>query len=296
MVIVKLTGGLGNQMFQYAAGRRLALVNNSPLKLDLSWFADIPPKDTPRHYELSVFNSVQDVASPAEVKELRGVDISRWPKVLKQLSKTTGLFTKQSGVREKSFSFDPGILALRGDFHLDGYWQSAKYFLDVEDVIRRDFTFGVTQNAINRETGNVIQKTESVSLHIRRGDYVTGKSAAQHHGSCSLEYYRSAVAEISGRLHNPYFFVFSDDPSWVREHLRLAVPLIFVEHNSSENGYEDLRLMSLCRHHIIANSSFSWWGAWLSSHPEKNVIAPQKWFKLADMDASDLLPDNWLLL
>jgi hypothetical protein len=283
-------------MFQYATARRMALVNDSPLKLDLSWHANNPPGGTQRQYELLVFNSIQDVASPMEVKVLRGMDIGRWPKVVKRILKTTGLFMKQSCIREKYFHFDPEILGLRGDVHLDGYWQSARYFADVADTIRQDFTFRAAPDPVNREIGEIIRGAEAVSLHVRRGDYVAGKVAAQHHGSCSMEYYKSAIAEMVARLRNPHFFVFSDEPAWVKEHLRLTEQVTYVDHNGPEKGHEDLRLMTLCRHHIIANSSFSWWGAWLPTHAEKIVIAPQKWFNLDDIVTSDLLPENWLRL
>lgn len=296
MIIVKLTGGLGNQMFQYATARRLALANVAQLKLDLSWFANIPPGDTRRQYELHVFNSVQDVASHIEVKALRGIEIRRWPKVVKRLVKTTGFFMKQTCVRERHYHFDPEILQLRGDVYLDGYWQSEKNFADVKDTIRKDLTVSIAPDPVNREIGDIIRSREAVSLHVRRGDYVSSKAANQHHVSSSLHYYKAAIAEMTARLRNPHFFVFSDEPAWVKSNLQVDVPMTCLEHNGPEKGYEDLRLMSICRHHIIANSSFSWWGAWLSDYPGKIVIAPQKWFKRGNIDTSDLFPESWLRL
>ena len=295
MIIVKLWGGLGNQMFQYAAARRLALANDAPLKLDLGWFDRIPRGDTPREYELHVFNCVQDVASAREVKALRGVDTRRWPKAVKRLLEAAGLLVKRSCVREKHFHFDPEVLGLRGDLYLDGYWQSAKYFADAADAIRRDFTFRDAPDSVNREFAERIRGVEAVSLHVRRGDYVAG-GASRHHVSNSLEYYAKAIAALTARLREPHFFVFSDEPAWVKENLRLDVPLTCVDLNGAGKGYEDLRLMSLCRHHIIANSSFSWWGAWLSDHPEKIVIAPRQWFARDDKNTADLIPEGWLQL
>lgn len=296
MVIVRLCGGLGNQMFQYAAARRLSLVNDAPLKLDLSWFSNVPRGDTPRQYELHCFNTIQDVASPLEIDALRGVDIGRWPKVVKRFLKTSGLLMKQTSVREKYYHFDPEILGLRGDVYLEGYWQSARYFADTEDAIRHDFTFRTAPDPVNHEIGNAIMGTEAVSLHVRRGDYVTSTPESQQHGSCSLSYYKKAIAEMTARLQHPHFFVFSDDSAWVKEHMDFDAPKTYIDHNGLLKGNEDLRLMSLCRHHIIANSSFSWWGAWLSSHPEKIVIAPHKWFNMDAIETSDLLPVNWLRL
>jgi hypothetical protein len=296
MIIVRLWGGLGNQMFQYATARRLAVVNESQLMLDLGWYSNIPPGDTRRHYELHPFNCVQDVASPEEVKALRGVDIKRWPKVVKRVLKRTGLFMNQSCVRERHFHFDPEILRLHGDIYLDGYWQSEKYFGDVADAIRKDFTLRTSPDSINKEIGDTIQSCEAVSLHVRRGDYVSSKSASQHHINSHLHYYEAAIAEVTARLRNPHFFIFSDEPEWAKSNLRVGAPMSYIEHNGPGKAYEDLRLMSLCQHHIIANSSFSWWGAWLSAHPGKIVIAPEKWFNRDDINTNDLLPEGWLRL
>ena len=296
MIIVKLWGGLGNQMFQYAAARRLAVLNQAQLKLDLSWFSNIPTGDTPRQYELHAFKSVQDAALPGEVKALRGVDIRRWPKLAKRLVKSAGLFSKQTCVREKHYHFDPEVLHLQGDIYLDGYWQSEKYFADVAGIIRADFTVRSVPDALNEEITAIIQGCEAVSLHVRRGDYVSSKSASQHHVTSTLNYYETAISEITSRLRNPHFFVFSDDPGWVKKNLRSEAPITYLDHNGPKKAYEDLRLMSLCRHHVIANSSFSWWGAWLSAYPEKIVIAPQAWFNQGDIDTRDLIPEGWLRL
>jgi hypothetical protein len=294
MVIVKLSGGLGNQMFQYAAARRLAYVNEASLKLDVSWFDNIPRGDTTRQYELFVFSCVQEIALPKEIKALRGVDIERWPKIAKRLLKNTGLFMKQSCVREKHFHFDPEILRIHGDVYLDGYWQSDKYFADIEDVIRAEFIINSVPDPVSRELGDIIKSCESVSVHVRRGDYVANSTISQFHGVSSLNYYKTSIAELAGKLRNPHFFVFSDDPAWLKSKLKVNVPITYIEHNSPEKAYEDLRLMSLCKHHIITNSSFSWWGAWLSSNPEKAVIAPQKWFARDDINTDDLMPNSWL--
>ena len=296
MIIVKLWGGLGNQMFQYAAARRLALANAAPLKLDLGWFTNIPAGDTRRHYELHAFNSIQDVAAPAEVRALRGVDFRRWPKIVKRLLAPTGLMVKQSCVREKQYHYDPEILSLRGEFYLDGYWQSEKYFADVAESIRKDFSLKAAPDPLNAEMAATIRSCEAVSLHVRRGDYISNSSASQHHGSSPLDYYHAALAEITGRLSNPHLFVFSDDPAWVKENLRVGVPMTCLEHNGPDKGAEDLRLMSLCRHHIIANSSFSWWGAWLCADPAKIVVAPKRWFNRDEIVTDDLIPEGWLRL
>ena len=296
MVIVRLSGGIGNQMFQYAAARRLALATGAPLKLDLGWFTIIPPGDTPRQYELQAFNSVQDVASPKEVKALRGVDIARWPKLVKRFLNSTGLLLKKSLVTEKQYHFDPDILQLHGDVYLDGFWQSVKYFADVEDVIRKDFTVKPASAPDNERMAETIQGAEAVSIHVRRGDYITNQAAVQYHGVSSMDYYRAGISEMTARVKNPHYFVFSDDPEWVKSNLKADAALTHIGQNGPDKGYVDLRLMSLCKHHIIANSSFSWWGAWLSTNPDKIVIAPKRWFNRDDIDTSDLIPQGWLRL
>lgn len=296
MVIVKLTGGLGNQMFQYAAARRLAHVQQAPLKLDISWFEKVRRGDTRRQYELHVFKIKQDFASPQEVKELRGVDIEKLPRILKRFLRSAGFFVKQTYVEEKSFQFDPEILKLHDNVYLNGYWQSSKYFEDIENIIRNDFTFNFEPDSRNERIADEIRNCEAVSLHVRRGDYISNKAISQYHGSSSLNYYKSAIEEITAGVRNPHFFVFSDEPAWVKSNLKVDMPMTFLVHNGPEKGYEDLRLISLCRHHIIANSSFSWWGAWLSTNPGKIVIAPQKWFNREEIYTDDLIPQGWLRL
>lgn len=294
MIIVRLCGGLGNQMFQYATARRVALVNEAALKLDLSWFGNIPPGDTHRRYEMHVFNSAQDVASAKEVQALRGVDITRWPKLAKRFLDSTGLLVRQSWIKEKDHFFDPEILNLRGDAYLEGFWQSARYFDDVAETIRRDFTIRTAPDFENRKLAGLIQRSEAVSVHVRRGDYVANPITAEHHGVSPLEYYQAAMAEISSSVSNPHAFLFSDDPGWVKNNLTFEMPMTCIDHNGPDRGYEDLRLMSLCKHHIIANSSFSWWGAWLNKNAAKIVIAPRQWFNNPDFCLDDLLPPAWL--
>ena len=137
-----------------------------------------------------------------------------------------------------------------------------------------------------------INTTNSIAIHVRRGDYVSVESVAQTHGVCSLNYYRRAIDFVTHKVENPQFFIFSDDPEWVSEHLSTGYPTSYVIHNGPEEAFQDLRLMSLCQHQIIANSSFSWWGAWLNKNAEKIVIAPRRWF-LDKRNTSDMCPENW---
>ncbi len=287
MIIVRLMGGLGNQLFQYAAGRRLSHVRTTPLKLDLSWF------DTQelRFYELSCFQLEAQCATAAEVQALR----DERPGILHRLFHRTPK-PPPSWVREQNFRFDARVLDLGADAFLDGYWQSEKYFLDIEPILREDFRFGKPANELNRALADRIVSCASVSLHVRRTDYVTNPQAKARHGTCTPEYYANSVARIAQMVAAPHFFVFSDDPAWAREKLDLHQPTTVVDLNGPDSGYEDLRLMTRCRHHIIANSSFSWWGAWLSESPAKIVIAPAQWFQDGSRDTMDLLPPTWTRL
>lgn len=294
MIIVKLMGGLGNQMFQYAAGRRLAHIHNVPLKLDLSWFSNIEKVNTARRYELHIFNITADTASPAEVARFKKDRLSAFPNVLKKIINAANLLHNSKWIREKHYHFDPSILELPDNVYLEGFWQSEKYFSDIGGVIRKEFTVKIEPVPLNRQTAEAILRSEAVSVHVRRGDYVLNPSTSEFHGICSLEYYMKAIENIAARVERPHFYFFSDEPEWVRENLVTGYPATFIDHNGPDKAYEDMRLMSLCKHHVIANSSFSWWGAWLCENHEKIVIAPKKWFNKEDMNTKDLIPEKWI--
>lgn len=289
MIIVKLIGGLGNQMFQYAAGRRLAEKNRAELKLDIGAFKNYEL----RKYGLDVFNIREQFATEREIEVLTVTKQGITEKALNRL------FNRQarrpaSFIAQKHFHFDPVILKLEDPVYLDGHWQSEKYFLDIEDIIRKEFTITVGQDAVNKKTSESITGSESVSIHVRRGDYVSNEATKQYHGICSIEYYHKAINMITGKIKEPHLFVFSDEPDWVKRYLKSNCPVTYIDFNGRDKAYEDLRLMSLCKHHIIANSSFSWWGAWLCQYPDKTVYAPAKWFNGDSINTKDLLPDGWL--
>jgi hypothetical protein len=267
MVLVKIIGGLGNQMFQYAVARRLAWFLNVPLKLDIcscNAYRDWA-------YGLKHFKIAAEFASEEEII---------WLKCLNH-------------IQEKQFHFDPTILSLSSDVYLDGYWQSEKYFKDIDPIIRQEFTLKKEPDAKNAALAQKIAETEAVSVHVRRGDYVTNPVVNYLHGLCPLEYYHQAITRLISQVEKPHFYVFSDDWEWVKNNMILGYPTTFVMINGPEKAYEDLRLMSLCRYHIIANSSFSWWGAWLSNYQYKLVFAPRKWFHGYQHDTRDLIPNGW---
>lgn len=293
MVIVRLIGGLGNQMFQYAAGRRAAYVNNSCLKLDITGY-DNQEGMTKREYLLHSFNIKEDFATLDEIQKLKGLNGNIFFRYLLKLNKRIIPYYKQSYVKQKYFYFDPNILKVGKNTYLEGYWPSEKYFKDIKDIIKKEFTFKDKPNSENKKIIKEIQNSLSVSIHIRRGDYVNDQKTKQYHGICGLNYYHKAISIITKKIASPHFFVFSDDPQWTKENIKSKQPMTFITHNFPKKDYEDLRLMSSCQHNITANSSFSWWGAWLNQNPDKIVIAPKRWFRDPTINTDDLIPKSWI--
>jgi len=185
---------------------------------------------------------------------------------------------------------------LPDNIYLEGYWQSEKYFKHIESIIRNDFTYINETDSDNLKILNRIKGSESIAIHFRRGDYINNRKTNEVHGICSMEYYNSAVDYIAQKVSSPYFFIYSDDIEWVKRNLSIKYNKMFVDINTPEKASNDLRLISNCKHQIIANSSFSWWGAWLNQNPEKIVIAPKKWFMDEKRNTSDLIPEKWIRL
>jgi hypothetical protein len=285
LIIVKLIGGLGNQMFQYAAARALALRRGAQLLLDITGFENYPK----RKYCLHHFDLPAAMACPHHINR---VIEPGWP--LRFIDTILG--RRRVIYRENAFTFDPEVLRLPDNSYLDGYWQSEKYFLDKSAAIRCDFSLPVpfiAQDSVWREH---IRNTLAVSLHVRRGDYASEASIAAVHGTCAPEYYArasAAMVDLVGR--EPHFFIFSDDPTWAADNLHLKWPHSFVSKPAAptDRTISEFAMMTGCKHHIIANSSFSWWAAWLCSNPEKIVIAPKRWFRSEERDDRDLIPPEW---
>lgn len=290
MIITNLIGGLGNQLFQYAAGKALALRHGTEIKMDISGFITYKL----HNYSLQHFNLEQDFATPEEVIKLTSVNRLHYNLNKKYFKNVFRLNT----IVEKKNVFNEKVLGAPKNTYLYGYWQSEKYFSDVADVIRKEVTVIHELAGKNLEIASQMKNSNAISLHIRRGDYVTDNYTNKIHGTCSNEYYTKAIAYLTSKVADPVFFIFSDDPDWVAKNFAISAPKIFVTHNNAATNYEDLRLMSLCRHNIIANSSFSWWGAWLNSNPDKIVIAPKIWYAdtVRNQTTEHLVPSNWLRL
>lgn len=189
---------------------------------------------------------------------------------------------------------DQQILMASGNIYLQGYWQNEKYFDDIADIIRDDLKIIKKPNKKNAELIGIIGDTNSVAIHIRRGDYISVSESFKTHGICSLDYYKSCIQYMDDKLKKPHFFVFSDDAHMLLADLLKLFPHTFVDHNSFDEAFEDLRLMSLCKHQIIANSSLSWWGAWLNANKDKIICAPKKWIASDLPCAQKTVPDQWI--
>ncbi|CAG1020068.1 GDP-Fuc:beta-D-Gal-1,3-alpha-D-GalNAc-1, 3-alpha-GalNAc-diphosphoundecaprenol alpha-1,2-fucosyltransferase [Patescibacteria group bacterium] len=292
MIIVNIIGGLGNQMFQYAAGRALSIARNEILLLDIGDFSGY---GLHQGFELQrLFDCSIHIASRQAIKSVLGWQA--YPLLKRGLTRQYGsIFRKSCFVIEPYFEYWSGFRDLSNNVYLQGYWQSERYFENIADVIRGDFVFKLPMNAINIDVSEKIASVNSVSLHIRRGDYVSNPVNLTIHGLCRLDYYQSAIDLIVSKVSQPHFFVFSDDIVWAKTNLKFDFAVDYISHNVGTESYNDMRLMSLCQHHIIANSSFSWWGAWLNQNPNKIVIAPKRWF-VVSKNISDLLPDSWIVL
>src|SRR5262245_22998586 len=259
MILAKLQGGLSNQMFQYAAARRLAHRHGTELLLDASGYANVSAGTTRRSYELHHYRIRARLATARELigtdglppARLRDLPLALWRRVRPRFRL----------VAQAGFAFDEKILALPDNVCLSGYWLSEKYFADIAPLVREELTLRDPPAGENARLIAMMQTMPSVSLHVRRGDYVHDPRTNRVHGTCSSDYYARAIEHIARRVPGARLFVFSDDLEWVEANLPLPSPVEFVRHNQGPRAHEDLRLMSHCWHHIIANSTFSWWGA-----------------------------------
>ncbi|WP_417427757.1 alpha-1,2-fucosyltransferase [Halpernia sp.] len=283
MIAVEIMGGLGNQMFQFASARALALHRNEKFLLDKHFFDNYEL----HNYSLHHFN----IKTPLLEENISFEPINFIEKVKAFLLKKK-IF---SIYEEKELIFNKNLFTLpQKNIYLKGYFQSEKYFIKYEEQIREDFKIISLLKKETTEILKIINTQNSISLHIRRGDYVNNPVANLVHGTCDLNYYYKAITIIKEKIENPVFFIFSDDINWAKENLKIEDKIYFVDFNDASTNYEDLKLMSSCKHNIIANSSFSWWGAWLNNNKNKIVIAPNKWFNVDYHNATDIIPESWL--
>lgn len=285
MVIVRLMGGLGNQLFQYAAARRISIQQNTPLKLDLSFLEANTGHHTKRQFELHKLNVDAEIATEKDIQVMR---MLRWWKPFQSVR-----------IKDKGFShFSQKVAHATNQVFLDGFWQSEQYFKPIADTIRNEFTFKQPlRDEYFLRLIDRIKDSDSVSLHFRRGDYVDNPDTNKFHGVCPISYYQNAVNKIVPTLKNPHIFIFSDDIHWVKSHFKSELPLVFIE-QSDEELHSDFRLMSMCKHNVIANSSYSWWAAWLNNNDQKIVVAPKKWFQdpKSQLKSVEMIPNEWITM
>lgn len=281
MKIVNVIGGLGNQLFQYAFAVALKVHNpDENILLDTSHFHSVffkKYKGRNLHYGYEIDKILDNVIIPL-AKPGHLIRVTNYvPNYL--LSRFVRRYfpkRKSEYIEKQDFTFDTEALCQNGDRYYEGYWQAADYFYGIEDKIREAFKFKPLDKC-NMEWVNRLQNQCSVSVHVRRGDYVTNKGFG---GICDLDYYTRAIKYVIRKIENPIFYVFSNDIKWCEENIKPLMngaECVFVNHNKGKDSYKDMELMSYCHTNIIANSSFSWWGAFLNHNDNALVIAPQKW-------------------
>jgi hypothetical protein len=291
MIITKLTGGIGNQMFQYATGRRLAIKNNAELKLDITHYDNhIMPDGLPyRSYDLPVFMIDEKIATKREIELFKNTSQSYFKRGFKKIR---NLVDPHIEIIEPYFHFNPGILDLKGSFYLDGYWQCEKYFIDIEDIVRKEFRIKTTITTEGEDLLQKIKSTNSVCLNVRRQEFATNRHVNQFVGKTYLD---NAISLMAGKISDPHFYIVSDDLPWCKENIKLNYPHTFIEEHLYGDKFRDcLFFMTSCKHFIIPNSTFGWWAAWLSSNSEKIVIAPEKWLNDPKRNTKDVIPDKWI--
>lgn len=291
MILIKLQGGLGNQMFQYAFANILAKKNKANVVIEDSIYNSVEKKEgfTPRSFELSIFNNQYAFAKETDILSFNNLSLR--DRIKKKIK-----LNYPKKFNEEGFEYSQKADSLKSPVFAIGYFQSFKYFKGFESYIKNLFVFPINQlSQENIDLIPLLKKDNTVAIHIRRGDYITDKITNQFHGFCSFEYYIEAILCVASKIKNPTLVFFSDDSEWVRKNFKnLTFDTMFIDYNRGKNSWVDMFLMSICSHNIIANSSFSWWAAWLNKNPEKIVIAPQKWFAAKEIDIDSIIPEEWI--
>lgn len=289
MVISYISGGLGNQMFQYAAGLSLACLRKTSLFVDVRFYSE---SSVHQGYELDrVFDCGPLAVNDEDLVRMLGVRRHSFCQRILKL-KMAKAFRGKYFVVEPETGFWPDFFTLSDNSYLYGHWQSERYFRVIQDVVRNHFKFK-NIDCVNLNYYKKLMLSEnSVSVHIRRGDYLN----SNFHGLCSVDYYKRAIDVVGSLVPNPVLYFFSDDIGWVKDNFIHNFNVRYIDFNKGSCSWKDMYLMTLCKHHIIANSSFSWWGAWLGSDINKVVIAPKRWFLKANVNAQYICPSSWLCL
>jgi hypothetical protein len=276
MIISRITGGLGNQMFQYALGRHLSIIHKCDLFLDCSYYST-NENFSNRGFELDNFN--------INAKILDNNHIGN-----KLIYSIKSKLSSPQVINERSFSFELDVLSLPRKIALHGYWQSEQYFLAIKNIIIEDLSLKIKIKPLFLD---LVNQKNTVAVHFRLGDYINNQEVNEIHGVCDPDYYQKAFSFFHGTQENVSFYIFSDDIEWVKKNIHFPENSNFIKGN---NHIEDFQLMRLCNHQIIANSTFSWWAAWLNLKSDKKIIAPKNWFKDTSRNSSDIIPSEWIKL
>ena len=272
-------------MFQYAYSKSL-IQKSLKVKIDISIF------DTYKlhgGYQLNKYNI--DLENSSLEENNNYYSNSFMYKILIKLG-----FNKSKVVKEKSLLFDDKLVSIEDNNYIEGYFQNEKYFLSIRDELIANFTIKCDVSKYTQQISKqILAENISASLHIRRGDYISNTDTNNVHGTCDLEYYKRAMSMMNGKYKEIRYFIFSDDITWVKENLEVE-NAVYIDSKEKRIPHEDIYLMSLCSHNIIANSSFSWWGAWLNQNDDKTVIAPKRWFSDEIMfnQSNDIVPTKWI--
>lgn len=272
MIITNIISGLGNQLFQYAVGKQLALNNNTTLKLDNSFFKN----QNLRSYKLDHFNIDATIIEPEELsKFLHPYTETTLPyKILKKFIQLVPRKNRKLFEEQENWIYDADLFKISPNTYISGYWQNFRYFNNLKPEILKELSINpIYLTGIDKYINNIINSENTVSVHIRRGDYITDKEANNLMGVMPISYYAAAIEILNRKTIRPEFYFFSDDLDWVKAHFKGN----HYHYINSGADYTDLHLMQNCKHNIIANSSFSWWGAFLNKNPDKIVIAPKNW-------------------
>lgn len=293
--IVKFNGGLGNQMFQFACALALSKKFNTEITMDFSWFEEVKThiNVTPREFEMNVFNLDYQMATLEDLSKVIKTDkrllLEKFLGNILKINKFKSL--KNRYLQKFAHEYDKKVFESDEYLLYEGYFQNEKYFKHLRKELLEMYQIKSEIDEQNQRVLDEIKSKNSISLHVRRGDYLTLDGAKRCHGVCPLKYYQKAVKYIAKKVTDPHFYIFSDDIPWVIENLKPEYPYTVVDFNSNK-GFLDMNLMKNCKHNIIANSSFSWWGAWLNENPSKIVIAPKKW--LCEKQKDSIIPKNWI--
>lgn len=304
MIITRISGGIGNQLFQYALGRALSLKNNAELKLDTHFYGlNIEPDRSFKLPHFNIQNIEHLIATDADFKKAgipNPVAQDIFSKMIRRgfrVIESVKPINKRKVILEPAFNFIPKVMSIQDSCYLSGVWQSEKYFKEFEATIRKDFALKVPLSEKAIQVKRMMETSPSVSIHIRRGDQVKDPVLLKKHGNLTQEYYTKALEYIRQKMRGTPLrvFVFSDEIEWVKNNMDFGTDAVYVSEYQIPD-YEELVIMSACTHHIIAKSSYSWWGAWLNPSPHKIVIAPKQRFGEASNVAHDLIPESWIQL